>query len=109
MELVALYKCLGDSTRLRIAHLLLQGEPLCVRQIQESIQESQVKTSKHLAYMKKRGLAAVERKANWNFYRIAEDLDPVASQSLAALGDYADPKMTSDLKRLKALGSEECC
>ena len=111
MDLVAFYKCLGDSTRLRIAHLLVQGDPLCVRQIQDSIQESQVKTSKHLGYMKSRGLLSVERQANWNFYRIADGLESIVGQSLGALRDHSNGYATlrADLDRLKALQAQDCC
>jgi len=111
MELVAFYKCLGDSTRLRIAHLLAQGDPLCVRQIQDSIQESQVKTSKHLGYMKSRNLLSVERRANWNFYRIADGLESIVNQSLDALRDNArsEANLQADLERLRKLQAEDCC
>ena len=110
MDLVSFYKCLGDATRLRIVNLLLKG-PLCVCQIQEVLQEPQVKTSKHLGYMKSRGLLAVVRKANWNFYEIATELRPVASACLQAIEAHASEEtmLAADLDRLQQTQSSECC
>jgi ArsR family transcriptional regulator len=55
MDLVQIYECLCDQTRLRILHLLSQT-PLCVCHFQEILEEPQVKISKHLAYLRNRGL-----------------------------------------------------
>ena len=50
MELVPIYQCLCDRTRLRILNLLDSG-PLCVCHFQTLLKEGQVKISKHLAYL----------------------------------------------------------
>jgi ArsR family transcriptional regulator len=63
MELIKIYECLCDRTRLRILNLLLQG-PLCVCHFQEILREPQVKISKHLGYLKRNGLVQAERCAN---------------------------------------------
>ena len=47
IELIQIYQCLCDPTRLRILHLLTQT-PLCVCHFQEIFNEPQVKISKHL-------------------------------------------------------------
>lgn len=109
MDTVSFYKCVSDATRLRIVNLLLKG-PLCVCQIQEIIQESQVKTSKHLGYMRSRGLLTVTRKANWSFYDIATDLDAIATDCLAAIGTHGakEPLLAADLDRLDQAQSKDC-
>ncbi len=48
MSLIQIYQCLCDETRLRILHLLQDGE-LCVCHFQQILEEPQVKISKHLA------------------------------------------------------------
>jgi len=55
MNLVQIYRCLCDKTRLRILHLLKQG-PLCVCHFQDILQVPQVAVSKHLAYLRKTGM-----------------------------------------------------
>jgi len=110
VDLSSFYKCLSDPTRLRIVNLLLKG-PLCVCQIQEILQEAQVKTSKHLGYMKSRELLIVKRKANWNFYELAPSLHPIALSSLQAIETYAvdDAVLTVDLNRLQDSLTNDCC
>lgn len=69
MNLVTIYQCLCDRTRLRILHLLLRG-PLCVCHFQDVLREPQVKVSKHLRYLRENGLVEAERCANMMIYRL---------------------------------------
>ncbi len=69
MQLTQLYQCFCDETRLRILNLLF-GQPLCVSQIQEALQTSQVKVSKHLIYLKNQGLVESQKVQNWRLYRL---------------------------------------
>ncbi len=69
MELVRIYQCLCDRTRLRILNLLLQG-PLCVCHLQRTLREPQAKVSKHLRYLKARGLVEASKAGNWRIYRL---------------------------------------
>ena len=59
MKLVQIYQCLCDETRLRLLNLLLQG-PLCVCHFQRALDEPQVKISKHLSYLRTRGLVKAD-------------------------------------------------
>ena len=86
MELIKIYECLCERTRLRILNLLSSG-PLCVCHIQEILGESQVTVSKRLAYLKSRGLVEAERRANSMFYRLPSKLSPELSANLACLQD----------------------
>ncbi len=111
MELVSLYKCMSDRTRLRIINLLLDQGALCVCEIQETIEEAQVKTSKHIGYMKRLGLLRVERRANWNFYEIASDLPDAVQAALNAFGSSSatDPQLATDKERLRESKRAACC
>ena len=71
MEASDIYKCIADPQRLRILNLLEIG-PLCVCHIQELLKETQVKTSKQLAYMKQLGLVGSRRESNWMIYALTE-------------------------------------
>jgi len=88
MDLVRIHKCLCDRTRLRIVNLLLGG-PLCVCHLQEVLREPQVKVSRHLAYLRQRGLLVAERCGQWMIYRLPEDPPPALSGQLACLQDAA--------------------
>ena len=115
MQLVEIYQCLCDQTRLRILNLLLQG-PLCVCHIQEILGEKQVKISKHLAYLKERGLVTAERRGTWMIHAIPTDRSPELERNLACLQDCAreSPVFTADLKRRRKLAGDvdaitSCC
>lgn len=86
MDLVKIYECLCDRTRLRLLNLLLQG-PLCVCHFQAILREPQVKISKHLGYLKRHGLVEAERCANWMIYRLPEKRSPQLQANLACLQD----------------------
>ena len=88
MELVRIYECLCDRTRLRILHLLLRG-PLCVCHLQEVLREPQVKVSKHLGYLRRRGLVTVRRDAHWRVYGLPARRSPPLEAHLACLQDCA--------------------
>ena len=86
MNLVRIHECLCDRTRLRIVHLLLGG-PLCVCHLQEVLREPQVKISRHLAYLRARGMVTVERCGQWMIYRLPAKGSPLLEANLACLQD----------------------
>jgi ArsR family transcriptional regulator len=88
MDLIRIHECLCDRTRLRIMNLLLDG-PLCVCHLQEVLREPQVKVSRHLAYLRERGLLAAERCGQWMIYRLPADPPPALAAQLACLQDAA--------------------
>ena len=104
MELVKIYECLCDRTRLRLLNVLAQG-PLCVCHFQEILREPQVKISKHLAYLRTRGLVVYERSGNWMVYELPPKPSPELRANLACLQDCAREKaiFRRDLARLKRL------
>lgn len=116
MELIAIYSCLCDRTRLRLLNLLLEG-PLCVCHLQEILGEPQVKISKHLAYLRTHGLVEVRRDANWRLYRLPAKRSRALAANLACLQDCAgeDPVFARDRAKLgklrRGLGDSapECC
>jgi ArsR family transcriptional regulator len=116
MSLVQIYQCLCDLTRLRILHLLADGE-LCVCHFQEILGEPQVKVSKHLAYLRTHGLVESRKEANWMIYRLPSNPSRALSANLACLRDCVteNPVFRRDgEKRRKLAGkfmenSPACC
>ncbi len=103
MRLVHIYQCLCDETRLRLLHLLLRG-PLCVCHLQAVLGEPQVKISKHLGYLKTRGLVTAKREGNWMVYALPAEQARSAElkANLACLQDCASENAVfkRDLARL---------
>lgn len=104
MDLIAIYECLCDRTRLRLLHLLLEG-PLCVCHFQEVLGAEQVKVSKHLAYLRRHRLVVAERAGSRRVYRLPDPAPPALSANLACLRECAagDPLLRADARRLQAL------
>lgn len=107
MELVEIYECLCDLTRLRLLHVLGQG-PLCVCHFQAVLDEPQVKISKHLGYLRERGLVTCEREGKWMVYALPSKPSPELRANLACLQDCAreNPVFRRDLARLKKLAPQ---
>jgi len=104
MDLARIYECLCDRTRLRMLNLLAAG-PLCVCHFQAVLREPQVKISKHLAYLKERGLVSARREGNWMIYQLPARGSPELQANLACLQDCAadDPVFRRDRARLARL------
>lgn len=109
MKLVRIYECFCDRTRLRILRLLTET-PLCVCHFQTILKEPQVKVSKHLAYLRSRGLVETQQHKNWIVYSLPSKRPAELERNLKCLGECAqsDKVFAADLKRLKALQSS-CC
>lgn len=88
MELIKIYECLCDRTRLRILNLLLEG-PLCVCHFQGILREPQVKISKHLGYLKRNGVVEAQRCANMMIYQLPKKRTPQLNSNLSCLQDCA--------------------
>ena len=86
MEIIKIYQCLCDRTRLRLLNLLAEGE-LCVCHLQTILGEPQVKISKHLAYLRRHGLVEARKEANWMIYRLPAKRSRELAANLACLQD----------------------
>lgn len=109
MELIEIYQCFCDRTRLRILHLLTRS-PLCVCHFQDILGEQQVKISKHLAYLRNRGLVVTKRDQNWIIYSLPKQRPPELDRNLSCLQDcvQTDRIFKRDLEKLSKL-KQSCC
>jgi ArsR family transcriptional regulator len=108
-SLIQIYQCFCDETRLRILNALSRG-PLCVCHLQELLGEAQVKVSKHLGYLRDKGLVEVTRHQNWMIYALPKHRSAELEANLRCLQDcvQSDPIFKSDLTRLRAMRSKTC-
>jgi len=106
VELIRIYQCFCDATRLRILHLLRRG-PLCVCHFQEVLDLPQVKVSQHLAYLRKRGMVEARRHGQWMIYSLPSRPSPGLEANLKCLQDCAlsDKRFRADLRRLEKVKS----
>jgi ArsR family transcriptional regulator len=100
-EVVAIYKCLCDVNRLRILNLLCLG-PLCVCQLEAVLGIGSVRTSQHLAYLKRHGMVVSSVRGTWRIYSLPEDKTSELAANLSCLQDciFENPLFREDRKRL---------
>ncbi|MBI6549030.1 metalloregulator ArsR/SmtB family transcription factor [Xenorhabdus lircayensis] len=99
------FKYLSDETRLYIMLLLRETGELCVCDISTALQESQSKTSRHLAMLRKAGLLSDRREGKWIYYRLSPHAPVWAANvlELASQCEYAE--ITQFSKRLRQVNT----
>jgi ArsR family transcriptional regulator, arsenate/arsenite/antimonite-responsive transcriptional repressor len=113
MQMLAIYHCLGDATRLRILNLLMDG-PLCVCHLAAILRIDQPKISRHLKVLKAGRAVATTRCRNWTVYRLADAPAPLMDVNLRSLQDCraGERVLATDLRRrahvLRGLLTADC-
>jgi ArsR family transcriptional regulator len=106
-----MFRAFSDRTRLRILHLLLEGE-LCVCDIVRVLEMSQPKISRHLAYLRKSGLVQARKDGLWMHYRLVPADSDFHQSLINCLRNCFDavPELKRDRKRLgPAACGPQCC
>lgn len=103
----ALFRALGDSTRLRSLMLLLQEDELCVCELTVALDLSQPKISRHLAHLRETGITSVRRDGTWVFYRVNERLPDWARQVLQCTLEGTQHQDTFRVDRLRLANMDE--
>ncbi|MGW8311658.1 MAG: ArsR/SmtB family transcription factor [Desulfuromonadales bacterium] len=90
--MLALFKVLADSTRLRLLRVLQQGD-FTVQDLMQILDMGQSRISRHLQLLSKAGILHVEKQGTWHYYRLApeegffRDIWPLISSQLNQLAD----------------------
>ena len=102
------FKAFADHTRLRILGLLAGGE-ICVCNIHECLGIPQPTASRHLAYLRRKGLVHTRKEGLWVHYTLAPLEDAVLRVLLSAVTHclcHCDV-VTKDRQRLES--QTGCC
>ena len=102
-----MFRAFADPTRLRILHLLVQGE-LCVCDIVSTLDVPQPTASRHLAYLRNAGLVEARQEGQWHYYRLTPPRAAFHKKLLECLTCCLTevPQLARDLKQL---GRGRCC
>jgi ArsR family transcriptional regulator, arsenate/arsenite/antimonite-responsive transcriptional repressor len=102
MDLIEVFKALGDETRVRILGILLKTE-LCVCEIEIILGLTQSNASRHLNKLKSTGIITSEKKSQWVYYRINEKFIEESVDLYKYLRDKVNSvmKVEKDVERLK--------
>lgn len=110
-NLALVFKALADESRLRIYNILLTSGELCVCDVEETLQFTQTKVSRHLAYLKRAGLVKDRKQGLWMLYSIADLKNDEQRHLLQAIAEglKADPVAQRDAKLLARNIKRGCC
>jgi ArsR family transcriptional regulator, arsenate/arsenite/antimonite-responsive transcriptional repressor len=82
---IELFKAFADPVRLRLLNLLADGE-VCVCHLHEALDLPQSTVSRHLAYLRKRGLVVGRKEGLWVHYRLANPAGELHRILIGCLG-----------------------
>jgi ArsR family transcriptional regulator, arsenate/arsenite/antimonite-responsive transcriptional repressor len=104
---IELFKAFADPVRLRLLNLLADGE-VCVCHLHEALDLPQSTVSRHLAYLRKRGLVIGRKEGLWVHYRLAKPTGKLHRKLIECVGICSgDIEL---LKRdLQNLEQRTCC
>jgi ArsR family transcriptional regulator len=104
---VELFKAFADPVRLRLLNLLADGD-VCVCHLHEALELPQSTVSRHLAYLRKRGLVIGRKEGLWVYYRLAKPVGELHRMLIGGLGacGQAVTTLAEDRKRLTG---RSCC
>jgi ArsR family transcriptional regulator len=111
MKVELLFRAAADPTRLRVLHLLLEGE-LCVGDLVTLLGQPQPTASRHLAYLRRAGLVRARKAGLWSFYALAAPRRPAHERVLECVRACAAdvPQLRKDRAARKALlRNGSCC
>jgi ArsR family transcriptional regulator, arsenate/arsenite/antimonite-responsive transcriptional repressor len=106
-----MFRAFSDPTRLRILHLLLDGE-LCVGDLVKILKVPQPTASRHLAYLRRTGLVATRKNGLWNYYTLQPAKTEFHRHLLKCLRGcfHAVPELAKDSSRAALVRrSGGCC
>jgi ArsR family transcriptional regulator len=102
-----LLKALADPTRLRIVGVLAGAGAVCVCHIHDSLRIPQPKASRHLAYLRRAGVVAAEKRGLWVYYTLAAQ--PPVAQTLLDAARHCVAHLSTAKRDAKRLERETGC
>jgi ArsR family transcriptional regulator len=104
---IELFKAFADPVRLRLLNLLVDGE-VCVCHLHDALDLPQSTVSRHLAYLRKRGLVLGRKEGLWVHYRLATPAGELHRTLIGCLGVCSKEIDTLKQDRQK-LDHDSCC
>ncbi|MTI29819.1 ArsR/SmtB family transcription factor [Xanthovirga aplysinae] len=98
-----IFKAFSDEARVRILFLLLQNKEMCISDLEQVLDFTQTKTSRHLTYLKNAGIVSFRKADRWIFYYIKDEVYDIVSRLLKFISK--DITLQKDLEMYQVLYS----
>lgn len=80
-----LYLACSDTSRLRILSLIMKNGGMCISDLEQILNFTQTKTSRHLVYLKNSGIVTTSKHNQWVYYSIKDEVYDVVKKMLQFL------------------------
>jgi ArsR family transcriptional regulator, arsenate/arsenite/antimonite-responsive transcriptional repressor len=84
----------SDTARLRILNLIMTNGEMCISDLEQILDFTQTKTSRHLIYLKNSGILTSRKINQWIFYQIKDEVFDIIKQILQFI--RRDPLLQHD-------------
>jgi len=106
LEVIEIFKILGDETRFKIIELLLQND-YCVGALANKLNISAAAVSQHLQILRKAGLVKGEKRGYWTHYVVDRDVIRKMAETLSKFADL--PKNSKNFCLRESLDKKTSC
>lgn len=96
-----IFKAFSDDNRVRILYLLNKTGEMCISDLEQVLDFTQTKTSRHLGYLKNSGLVSYRKVDQWVYYYIKEEVKGIVEQVFSFL--ERDTVLENDIKSYQTL------
>lgn len=96
-----IFKACADESRLRILNLIFTNGEMCITDLEQILEYTQAKTSRHLIYLKNAGILTSRRYNHWVFYQVKDEVYEIIKQIFQFL--QKDQQLERDLQLYKTL------
>jgi ArsR family transcriptional regulator, arsenate/arsenite/antimonite-responsive transcriptional repressor len=98
-----IFKACADESRLRILNLIFTNGEMCITDLEQVLEFTQAKTSRHLIYLKNAGILTHRRFNHWVFYQVKDEVYEIIKQIFQFL--QKDQQLEKDQQLYKTLYS----
>jgi len=98
-----LFKAFSDESRVRILHLLYKNTEMCISDLEQVLDFTQAKTSRHVIYLKNAGLLSFRKIDQWVYYYLKDEFTEIIGQLFQYLSK--DTTLQNDLETYRILYS----
>ncbi|MEP2771385.1 MAG: metalloregulator ArsR/SmtB family transcription factor [Fulvivirga sp.] len=75
-----IFKACSDESRVRILYLIFKNKEMCISDLEQILDFTQTKTSRHLIYLKNSGILSTRKHDQWVFYHLKDEVYEIISQ-----------------------------
>ena len=98
-----IFKACSDESRLRILYLIFKNKEMCISDLEQILDFTQTKTSRHLIYLKNSGILNIRKQDQWVFYYLKDEVYDIINQIFQFL--QKDQILKTDLETYKTMYS----